>query len=95
MTDIDVIKSRMRSETKLKRGDEEKLRRRQWMAILHAMDILDHATADDIRLRAIQVLSQAVAIYWKILVEGEQERRLKELEKWRGELEKRGAFGGT
>mgnify|MGYP001567774616 CR=1 FL=1 len=87
MPDLIAIETRMASEIRLKKGDLARVQRKQWLAVLHAVDILTYASADDIRLRAIQSLSQAIAVYAKLLEIGELEKRLLALEAWRKEQE--------
>ena len=86
--ELQVIGERMASQVSKKKGDIDQAQRKQWLGVLHAVDVMQHAVENDVRLKAIMCLSQAIAVYAKLLDTGVAEQRLEELEAWKHELTK-------
>jgi hypothetical protein len=76
----DPLKARMAKKKRQRTGTLPDLQRKLWLALLHAEDILEHAGAPEVRLRAVHAVSQCAGQYAKLLEIGELEARLTALE---------------
>ncbi len=76
----DPLKARMAKKRKGRTGDLPALRRKLWVALLHAEDVLENATEPELRLKSIHAFSQTAGQYAKLLEIGELEARLALLE---------------
>lgn len=74
------LQSRMSKKRRQRAGDFTLLKRKLWVALLHAEDVLDEAIEPDLRLKAMHALSQCAGQYAKLLQIGELEARLAALE---------------
>ncbi len=76
----DPLKARMGKKKRQRTGDLQAIRRKLWIAILHAEDTLEQAEEPELRLKAVHALSQCCGQYSKLLEIGELEARLAAIE---------------
>ncbi len=76
----ETLSARMARKRRQHSGDLQAIRRKLWMAILHAEDTLEQAEEPELRLKAVHALSQCCGQYIKLLETGEIEARLAVLE---------------
>ena len=76
----ETLSARMAKKRRQRTGDLQAIRRKLWIAILHAEDTLEQAEESELRLKAVHALSQCCGQYSKLLEIGELEARLAALE---------------
>ena len=76
----ETLSARMARKRRQHTGDLQAIRRKLWMAILHAEDTLEQAEEPELRLKSVHALSQCCGQYIKLLETGEIEARLAAIE---------------